>query len=164
MDKFSLRRFSDEFGVGHVGKTSDKSTTKIVRFDAPNVVRHCGVSGFSEEFHIIPIAPHRTRVLLRQHFPKGPILSMVARDPFLMYTFRKVMHWWNYNIALEDYSVMQGQAHNVEDLGAKHVNRPGLGDDLISEFYRWRDQALAADGDPYFTKWASTEGTVVGEP
>ena len=70
VDRFTLRRFKDEIGVGHVGKTADKSTTKIVRFDAPNIVRHCGVSGFSEEFHIVPIAPHRTRVLLRQHFPK----------------------------------------------------------------------------------------------
>ena len=34
---------------------------------------------------------------------------------------------WNYNIALEDYSVMQGQAHNIDDLGAKNwkVNAHG---------------------------------------
>mmetsp|Transcript_76128 Transcript_76128/g.217398 ORF Transcript_76128/g.217398 Transcript_76128/m.217398 type:complete len:726 (-) Transcript_76128:1516-3693(-) len=97
VDRFTLRRFKDEIGVGHVGKTADKSTTKIVRFDAPNIVRHCGVSGFSEEFHIVPIAPHRTRVLLRQHFPKGPILNGVSKDPFLMFAFRKLMLWWNWN-------------------------------------------------------------------
>ena len=101
VDKFGLRKFRDEIGVGHVGKTESKSTTKIVRFDAPNIVRHCGVSGFSEEFHIVPIAPHRTRVLLRQHFPKGPILEQVASNDFLMRGFADLMHWWNYNIALE---------------------------------------------------------------
>ena len=78
--------------MGHVGKTESKSTTKIVRFDAPNIVRHCGVSGFSEEFHIVPIAPHRTRVLLRQHFPKGPILEQVASNDFLMRGFADLMH------------------------------------------------------------------------
>ena len=38
-----------------------------------------------------------------------------------------------HTVALEDYSVMQGQAHNIEDLGADHILRPGLGDDLIAE-------------------------------
>ena len=64
-----LRTFVDDIGVGHIGKTKTK-TTKVVRdFDAPNIVRHGGVSGFSEEFNIVPIGPHRTRVLLRQRFP-----------------------------------------------------------------------------------------------
>ena len=54
----------------------------MVRLDTPNVVRHGGVSGFSEEFNIIPLAPHRTRVLLRQRFPKGPILSTLLNLPF----------------------------------------------------------------------------------
>ena len=38
-----LRFFTDDVGVGHIGKTS-KKVTKVVRFDAPNVVRHGGVS------------------------------------------------------------------------------------------------------------------------
>jgi len=157
VDRFSLRKFKDAIGVGHVGKTSDKSTTKIVRFDAPNIVRHCGVSGFSEEFHIIPLSPNRCRVLLRQHFPKGPILSMVASNTLLLFGFQKLMEWWNYIIALEDYSVMQGQAHNIEDLGAPHLNRPGLGDDLIADFYSWRQAALKAEGNPYFMQWGNRD-------
>ena len=65
---------------------------------------------------------------------------------------------WNYNIALEDYSVMQGQAHNIEDLGYPNVNRAGLGDDLINEFYNWRKRAFAAEGNPYFKKWGGKAG------
>ena len=75
-----LKFFKDDVGVGHIGKTS-KKVTKVVRYDAPNVVRHGGVSGFSEEFNIIPLGPHRTRVLLRQRFPKGPILSTLLNVP-----------------------------------------------------------------------------------
>jgi len=52
-----LRFFADDVGVGHIGKTS-KKVTKVVRYDAPNVVRHGGVSGFSEEFNIVPLGPH----------------------------------------------------------------------------------------------------------
>ena len=36
-----LRFFTDDCGVGHIGKTS-KKVTKVVRYDAPNVVRHGG--------------------------------------------------------------------------------------------------------------------------
>ena len=50
---------------------------------------------------------------------------------------------------------MQGQAHNIEDLGALNVNRAGLGDDLINEFYNWRKRAFKAEGNPYFKKWGS---------
>ena len=75
-----LKFFKDDVGVGHIGKTS-KKVTKVVRYDAPNVVRHGGVSGFSEEFNIVPLGPHRTRVLLRQRFPKGPILSTLLNVP-----------------------------------------------------------------------------------
>jgi len=150
-----LKFFKDDVGVGHIGKTS-KKVTKVVRYDAPNVVRHGGVSGFSEEFNIIPLGPHRTRVLLRQRFPKGPILSTLLNVPgfsaLLTYLVRSCnpnpnpdpnpnpnpnpnpspdpdpnpnpspnpsqVRSWNYQIGVEDYSVMQGQAHNINDLGA----------------------------------------------
>ena len=144
-----LKFFKDDVGVGHIGKTS-KKVTKVVRYDAPNVVRHGGVSGFSEEFNIIPLGPHRTRVLLRQRFPKGPILSTLLNVPgfsaLLTYLVRSwnpnpnpdpnpnpspspdpnpnpspnpsQVRSWNYQIGVEDYSVMQGQAHNINDLGA----------------------------------------------
>ena len=81
ISKVNLRSFKDDIGYGHIGKTGGKGLTKVIRYDAPNVVRHCGVSGFSEEFHIVPIAPKRTRVLLRQHLPKGPILTTVTGFP-----------------------------------------------------------------------------------
>uniref|UniRef100_A0A7S3WWM3 Uncharacterized protein n=2 Tax=Emiliania huxleyi TaxID=2903 RepID=A0A7S3WWM3_EMIHU len=112
-----LRFFADDVGVGHIGKTS-KKVTKVVRYDAPNVVRHGGVSGFSEEFNIVPLGPHRTRVLLRQRFPKGPILSTLLRVPGTAPVLQYLVRNWNYQIGLEDYCVMQGQAHNIDDFGA----------------------------------------------
>ena len=59
----------------------------------------------------------------------------------------------NNHIALEDYSVMQGQAHNVDDLGAPHLALGDLGDDLVAHFYRWKASAEGNDRAlPFFSK------------
>ena len=106
------------------------------------------------EFHIVPIAPGQTRVLLRQNLPKGPILSTVLSIPFAEPFLQKLVNIWNYHIALEDYSVMQGQAHNVDDLGAPHLALGDLGDDLVSHFYKWKNSAEKNDGSlPFFSQW-----------
>ena len=131
----------------------------MIRFDPPNIVRHGGVSGFEEEFHIIPVAPQRTRVLIRQHLPKGPILSTVTSIPFLKPALTALVNSWNYHIGLEDAAVMQGQAHRIEDLGAPRMSVGGLGDDLIKRYWKWRQAAHESISDnenelktPYFTK------------
>jgi len=153
-----LRFFTDDIGIGHIGKTS-KKVTKVVRFDSPNVVRHGGVSGFSEEFNIVPLGPHRTRVLLRQRFPKGPILSTLLNLPGTREILQYLVRNWNYQIALEDYSVMQGQAHNIDDFGAPNWKATSNGDDLIVKFWQWYRKANRADGRgdarnaEYFTRW-----------
>ncbi|KAH8074909.1 hypothetical protein JL720_10657 [Aureococcus anophagefferens] len=151
-----MKPFADDVGVGHVGKLKGAlKPNKLVRFDAPNVVRHGGVSGFHEEFHIVPVAPHRTRVLLRQHLPKGPILTTLLGVPGVNATLDKLVNNWNYHIGLEDYNVMQGQQHMIDDLGAPRINAGGKGDDLIARFYDWRAKAMENDGgSPYFDKWA----------
>jgi len=154
IDSIGLRLFSDDVGVGHIGKTS-KKVTKVVRYDAPNIVRHGGVSGFSEEFSIVPIGPHRTRVLLRQRFPKGPILTSLLKVPGTRELLQFLVRNWNYQIGLEDYCVMQGQAHNIDDLGAPNWNALGTGDDLIVKFWKWKKRALETDGMTceYYTRW-----------
>mmetsp|Transcript_1938 Transcript_1938/g.5759 ORF Transcript_1938/g.5759 Transcript_1938/m.5759 type:complete len:822 (-) Transcript_1938:78-2543(-) len=150
-----MKAFSDDVGPGHVGKLRGAlKPNKLVRFDAPNIVRHGGVSGFHEEFHIVPVAPKRTRVLLRQHLPKGPILTTVTQLPGVPRFLEVLVNNWNYHIGLEDYSVMQGQAHLIDDLGAPRINRAGKGDDLVAKFYQWYNEALENDGgQPYFARW-----------
>jgi len=150
-----MKAFADDVGPGHVGKLRGAlKPNKLVRFDAPNIVRHGGVSGFHEEFHIVPIAPKRTRVLLRQHLPKGPILTTLTGFPGVPKFLEVLVNNWNYHIGLEDYSVMQGQAHMIDDLGAPRINKAGKGDDLIFKFYNWYNKALEADGgQPYFARW-----------
>jgi len=154
IDKIGLRFFTDDVGVGHIGKTS-KKVTKVVRYDAPNIVRHGGVSGFSEEFNIIPLGPQRTRVLLRQRFPKGPILSTLLKLPGTAAILQYLVRQWNYQIGLEDYCVMQGQAHNIDDLGAKNWDGASTGDDLIIKFWKWVYTARQNDGlaSEYYTRW-----------
>lgn len=92
--------------------------------------------------------------MLRQNLPKGPILSTVLGIPFAEPVLKKLINVWNYHIALEDYSVMQGQAHNVDDLGAPHLALGDLGDDLVAHFYKWKKAAERNDGSlPFFSKW-----------
>mmetsp|Transcript_23069 Transcript_23069/g.91489 ORF Transcript_23069/g.91489 Transcript_23069/m.91489 type:complete len:987 (+) Transcript_23069:73-3033(+) len=159
--RLRLAKFVDDVGFGHVGRLRGATRpNKLVRFDAPNVVRHGGVSGFHEEFHVVPVAPGRSRVLLRQHLPKGPILSTLLAIPGLERLIISMVRAWNHHIALEDYSCLVGQAHTVDDLGAPRLGAPGLGDDLIAQFHLWRDEAIRNDGgaEPYFRKWVAPVG------
>ena len=55
--------------------TCKQGSSKVVAHSSPNIIHRRGASGFSEEAHIVPIAPDRTRVLLRQRFPDVPILT-----------------------------------------------------------------------------------------
>ena len=55
------------------------------------------------------------------------------------------MRSWNYQIGVEDYSVMQGQAHNINDLGAPNYGQLGTGDDLIVKFWEWKREASRND-------------------
>jgi len=142
LPKLKLTAFTDDCGMGHLGKLgSGGRPKKLLRFDPPNVVRHGGVSGFEEEFHCVPIAPQRTRVLLRQHLPRGPILSTVTRLPGLLPVLTIIVNMWNYQIALEDGNLMKGQASRIEDWGSPRLTVGGLGDDLIKRYWMWRKKA-----------------------
>lgn len=139
LPKLKLTAFTDHCGMGHMGRLSANGRPKkLLRFDPPNIVRHGGVSGFEEEFHCVPIAPQRTRVLLRQHLPRGPILSTITSMPAMIPMLTLLVNSWNYHIALEDSNVMQGQASRIEDWGSPRLGIGGLGDDLIMRFWKWR--------------------------
>eukprot|EP00587_Corethron_hystrix_P003373 CAMPEP_0113314904 /NCGR_PEP_ID=MMETSP0010_2-20120614/10777_1 /TAXON_ID=216773 ORGANISM="Corethron hystrix, Strain 308" /NCGR_SAMPLE_ID=MMETSP0010_2 /ASSEMBLY_ACC=CAM_ASM_000155 /LENGTH=853 /DNA_ID=CAMNT_0000171281 /DNA_START=275 /DNA_END=2836 /DNA_ORIENTATION=+ /assembly_acc=CAM_ASM_000155 len=143
LPKLKLTSFTDHCGMGHLGRLGKNGRPKkLLRFDPPNVVRHGGVSGFEEEFHCVPISNQRTRVLLRQHLPRGPILSTVTSVPGLMPILTIIVNSWNYHIALEDSNVMQGQASRIEDWGSPRLGVGGLGDDLIKRFWKWRNRSL----------------------
>ena len=161
LPKLKLTAFVDDCGMGHLGRLEGTRPKKLLRFDPPNIVRHGGVSGFEEEFHIIPIAHQRTRVLLRQHLPRGPILSTITSFPFVLPFLTLLVNNWNYHIALEDSNVMQGQANRIEDWGSPRMGLGGLGDDLIKRYWRWRSKAHDALVDsgyevasPYYVDFA----------
>lgn len=139
--KLRLSSFTDDCGMGHLGRFGNGRPKKLIRFDPPNIVRHGGVSGFEEEFHIVPIGPQRSRVLLRQHLPRGPILSTITGIPGVIPFLTLLVNNWNYHIALEDSNVMQGQASRIEDWGSPRMSLGGLGDDLIKRFWKWRSMA-----------------------
>ncbi|GMH87648.1 hypothetical protein TL16_g10921 [Triparma laevis f. inornata] len=157
LPELRLRPFMDDCGFGHLGRFGDTGRVKkLLRFDPPNIVRHGGVSGFEEEFHIVPVAPGRSRVLLRQHLPKGPILSTITSLPGMLPFLTSLVNNWNCHIALEDGSVMQGQSHNIEDLNAPRMQMGGLGDDLMSRYWDWRRKAYG-ETNPWF-------GTLQNDP
>ena len=164
LPKLKLTAFTDDCGMGHLGRLGvNGRPKKLLRFDPPNVVRHGGVSGFEEEFHIVPIAPHRTRVLLRQHLPRGPILSTITGIPGLKPILTLLVNNWNYHIGLEDACVMQGQASRIEDWGSPRLSVGGLGDDLIKRYWKWRSDAhedlkrKTGKNSPYFVEFSGEE-------
>jgi len=178
LNKLRLSSFQDDCGFGHLGKLGDTGRVKkLLRFDPPNIVRHGGVSGFEEEFHIVPIAPYRTRVLLRQHLPKGPILSTITSIPYMVPFLTALVNNWNYHIALEDAGVMKGQSHNIEDFGAPRMKSGALGDDLIAKYWSWRSKAHTnltqnkqnSSASPYFSTFQNEKragipsGTAYGD-
>ena len=65
---------------------------------------------------------------LRAYFEIMQLTSALS-IPGADFVLEKLVNLWNYHIALEDYSVMQGQAHNVDDLGANHLSVGDLGDE-----------------------------------
>jgi len=141
LPKLKLTAFTDDCGIGHLGRLGTARPKKLLRFDPPNIVRHGGVSGFEEEFHIVPIAPQRTRVLLRQHLPRGPILSTITGVPGMKSALTLLVNHWNYHIGLEDAGIMNGQASRVENWGSPRLAVGGLGDDLIKRYWQWRSEA-----------------------
>jgi len=171
LPKLKLTAFTDDCGMGHLGKLgAGGRPKKLLRFDPPNVVRHGGVSGFEEEFHCVPIAPQRTRVLLRQHLPRGPILSTITNIPGLLPILTLIVNCWNYQIALEDGNVMQGQASRIEDWGSPRLLVGGLGDDLIKRFWTWRSKAHRnmqekhQKSSPYLVNFEGVENLSGGIP
>ena len=167
LPKLRLKAFTDDCGMGHLGRLGENGRPKkLIRFDPPNVVRHGGVSGFEEEFHIIPIAPQRTRVLLRQHLPRGPILSTVTGVPGTLMFLTLLVNNWNYHIALEDACVMQGQASRIEDWGSPRLGVGGLGDDLIKRYWKWRNTAHEnlrdqhGQDSPYYSEFSQKRSSM----
>jgi hypothetical protein len=75
---------------------------------------------------------------------------------------------WNYHIGLEDASVMKGQSHNIEEFGAPRMQMGGLGDDLVSKYWKWRNEAhddlnKNSDGkitSPYFSSYGNGSGPI----
>jgi len=128
-----------------MGETAPAAATSA-RFNAPNVVHHQRSEGaFYEEMHVVPIAPQRTRVMLRQQFRTEGALSVALQLPGSLPLFTWLVRNWNYRVAAEKYeSLMQGQV----------AQREG---DLVARFRAWHEDALENDGQPYFIRWDNRE-------
>ncbi len=128
---------------------SDGSKPLPSSHDAPNIVRHGGASGISQELHVLPIAPDRTRVLLRHRFPKGPIISTLLAIPGALELLSLFIRNRNYEISREGYPAVQAQARGSGGAGAN---------DLVSMFRQWKQSAEEAEGAPDFERWDGVQG------
>mmetsp|Transcript_73922 Transcript_73922/g.222271 ORF Transcript_73922/g.222271 Transcript_73922/m.222271 type:complete len:486 (-) Transcript_73922:584-2041(-) len=144
--------------------TCQKGSSKVVQHSAPNIIHRRGASGFAEEVHVVPIAGDRTRVLLRQRFPRdnavlARLLGLPVARPFLTWLVQN----WNYHIALEDYPTQQQQLVAPPERGAPEWRRAPtrLADDTIAQLREWRARAQVAEGTPYFGRW---DGADTGTP
>ena len=92
--------------------------------------------GISEEVHVVPIAPDRTRVMLRQRFPKGPVLSALLQLPGSSSAITWMLQNWNYQVAQKDYAAV--------------VERQGMtgaaASDHVQFFQKWNEEAETTTG------------------
>lgn len=133
---------SPHLPVGEAAPSSAMDT----EFRAPNVAYHQGSGGtLSEESHIVPIAPKRTRVMMRQRFIMDGVLSVALQLPgslpFLTWCVRN----WNYRVATEKYQDL------VRDTEMQAKN------DIVAAFRSWHKDACAKFGPSYFTRWDRNE-------
>jgi len=107
---------------------------------ASNVVRYADAQGFGEELHVMPVAQQRTRVMLRQRFPKGPIQSSLLQLPGAGSLLTFIVRNRNYQLAVEDFKA-EGQP------------RTAAGAEKASRFCEWVREAHEAEAQPFFTRW-----------
>lgn len=115
-------------------------------FRAPNVVSHArsesALVTFDEETHVVPIAPQRTRVMLRQQFQSAGPLSLALQLPGALPALTWLVRQWNYRVAEEKYdALLQGQPAQGGAAAA------------VARFRSWHEKAIANDGQPYFIRW-----------
>jgi len=119
------------------GWASSSSSSGL--FDEPNRVVHGSPSGSTSTLvecaHIVPIAPGRTRVLLRQTLPQGPLLSTLLRIPGARAVLTQLVQSWNQQGALLTRGSSAGSA-------AAEVAR----------FEAWLERA-SEGGSAYFSRW-----------
>jgi len=134
------------FRFGEAGPKTDLAA--VARFDAPNVIRVCRASGFSEEYHVAPIGPQRTRVILRQRLPRNPLLAAVSAVGGAS-VLTLLVQQWNYNHALEEYGSFRGGGE-----GGAASSSAGAAEEARVGFRAWLEQATAErGGQPYFVRW-----------
>ena len=85
---------------------------------------------------MVPVAPERTRVMLRQRFPKGAVLSTLLQlpgsEPMLTFLVRNR----NYQLAVEDLM--------SESTGCRP--QAEASDDLVTRFREWARTAQQGEG------------------
>jgi len=128
---------------------------------SPVVVRHAGVSGgalgsVEEVAHVVPIAPQRARVLLRQRFTAPPLVAFLLRVPGAAALLTFLVRNWNYQLALEDAQQQQGSSTSTAVLDGAAAAR-------VASFRDWNDATVERDGSPYFARWARTNGAQFGQ-
>jgi len=121
------------------------SVQSTAQFHAPSIVRHVGANGRTEQVHVVPIAPHRTRVLIRQHFKKESVLSALLQLPGALQLFTRLVRQSNYAVATRE--VEEGSLMDVIDVPV------GAADGAAAQFWTWHARAVDAEGSPYFKRW-----------
>ena len=79
----------------------------------------------------MPIAPDRTRVMLRQRFSKGPTLSALLQLPGASSVITWLVQNWNYQVAQKDYVAVLGRRGGADAAAS----------DLVQLFWKWNEEA-----------------------
>jgi len=101
-------------GQGSAAADGDGSTV-------PYIACHTDeASGVVTEAHIMPIAPSRSRVLLRQRLPDSSLLTLLASLPGALPLLTLYIRNANYKAAMDDYPALTQQAATTAESSAPY--------------------------------------------
>ena len=134
------------------GQAVSGGSSENAALSAPVTVRHAGVDGgllgaFDEVAHIVPIAPGRARVLLRQSFNVNPLLGLLLQVPALAALLTFLVQSWNYQVALEEAQTSSSSSSSSSSMAGVTAGAP----ERVASFRTWLESAQA--NEPYFAKW-----------
>ena len=112
VDRYGQAPFLDGFwGLGGRGDAADAADAwRRADRAAPTALAHAHASGAQEEAFVVPLAPGRSRVLLRQRLPKraSAALALLALLPGGLALFSSLLQGWNYKVAADGYGALKG--------------------------------------------------------
>jgi len=134
----------DKLMASHLSRLREGAMPRLEQIGSgqSHIVQHADAQGaFSEEVHVMPVAQQRTRVMLRQRFPKGAVQSALLQLPGAESLLTFLLRNRNYQLAVEDFKASTAQPRSAAGSGS------------VARFCEWAREAQEREGQLFFSRW-----------